>query len=146
MPCTRDTFVGRIKKIKTESCDNKLSMPHASLVLLVNKIMAEQEKKHKLQKEQYELKVRYLQIEWGASSRCCSSVNCRMWMFGLMTIGKTRPTLFPNRRRTFFCKHHKKLKEYTEKSPSDPSLKKPRNPQKSFHWNNEGEFLSLDSK
>ena len=63
MPCTRDTFVGRIKKIKTESCDNKLSMPHASLVLLVNKIMAEQEKKHKLQKEQYEIKVRYLQIK-----------------------------------------------------------------------------------
>lgn len=85
MPCTRDTFVGRVKKIKTESCDNKLSMPHASLVLLVNKIMAEQEKKHKLLKEQHEIK----------------------------------------------------LKEFTEKSPSDPSLKKPRNPQKSFHWNNE---------
>ena len=31
-------------------------MPHASLVLLVNKIMEEQVKKHKLQKEQYEIK------------------------------------------------------------------------------------------
>ena len=64
MPCTRDTFVGRIKKIKTESCDNKLSMPHASLVLLVNKIMAEQEKKHKLQKEQYEIKAWFLQTDF----------------------------------------------------------------------------------
>ena len=46
-----------------------------------------------------------------------------------------------NYRRACSRKHHKKLKEYTEKSPSDPSLKKPRNPQKSFNWNNEGEFF-----
>ena len=76
MPCTRDTFVGRIKKIKTESCDNKLSMPHASLVLLVNKIMAEQEKKHKLQKEQYEIKVWFFQLKWSASSWWPSALYC----------------------------------------------------------------------
>ena len=44
-------------------------MPHASLVLLVNKIMAEQEKKHKLQKEQYEIKVWFLQNDSCRRSR-----------------------------------------------------------------------------
>ena len=55
MPFTRETFIKKIKKIKTEFCDNKLCLPYASLVELVNKAMEWQVKAYKLRKERYEI-------------------------------------------------------------------------------------------
>ena len=43
--------------MKRESCESKLSEPHAKLVILVNKLMGEHERRYQNQKEQYEVKV-----------------------------------------------------------------------------------------
>ena len=57
MPCTKDTFISRIKKMKRESCESKLSEPHAKLVILVNRLMGEHERRYQNSKDQYEQKV-----------------------------------------------------------------------------------------
>ena len=43
--------------MKRESCESKLSEPHAKLVILVNKLMGEHERRYQNSKEQYEVKV-----------------------------------------------------------------------------------------
>lgn len=62
MPCTKDTFISRIKKMKRENCESKLSEPHAKLVILVNRLMGEHERRYQNSKEQYEQKVFLLKL------------------------------------------------------------------------------------
>ena len=56
MPCTRETFVVRLKKTKKESAESKISEPFNNLLNLITKLMIEQERRHKVQKENYESK------------------------------------------------------------------------------------------
>jgi len=57
MPCTKDTFISRIKKMKRENCESKLSEPHAKLVILVSRLMGEHERRYQNSKEHYEQKL-----------------------------------------------------------------------------------------
>ena len=82
MPCTKDTLVLRLKKLRKEKSEDRLREPFAALVLLVTKGMSSQTARWEQLREQYE----------------------------------------------------KRQKEFTEKSATDPNLKKPRQPGKIFSW------------
>ena len=56
MPVTRETFVVRLKKTKKESAESKLSEPFNNLLTLISRLMIDQEKRHKIQKDNYEIK------------------------------------------------------------------------------------------
>ena len=82
MPCTKDTLVLRLKKLRKEKSEDRLREPFLALKSIVEKQMPGQNARWEQLREQYE----------------------------------------------------KRVKEFSEKSASDPNLKKPRQPGKMYTW------------
>ena len=54
MPCTKDTLVARLKKLRKEKLEGNLREPFSALVLLVTKAMSNQTTRWEHLREQYE--------------------------------------------------------------------------------------------